>query len=79
MPLSLISAGIGLCFMTQLGRFSHMAKLPPQGLPGRSGQPISRSAVPQAEPARAGEAMPVETHTFLDTGADDDTGQKILA
>ena len=28
---SLISAGIGLCFMTQLGRFSHMAKLPLEG------------------------------------------------
>ena len=75
---SLISAGIGLCFMTQVGRFSKMAKLPltgyriiqdthfsPGGASGGTGQ--------------AGTAEPVETHLYLDVdGASDDDAQQIL-
>jgi hypothetical protein len=74
---SLISAGIGLCFMTQLGRFSHMAKLPLEGYRVVQDTHFSLGGA-SGGTGKAGEAMPVETHTFLDTGADDDTAQQIL-
>ena len=74
---SLISAGIGLCFMTQLGRFSHMAKLPLDGYRVIQDTHFSLGGA-SGGTGKAGEAMPVETHTFLDTGADDDTAQQIL-
>ncbi len=74
---SLISAGIGLCFMTQMGRFAKMAKLPldsyaivqdthfsPGGASGGTGQ--------------AGTAQPVETHVYLGTAAEDADAQQIL-
>lgn len=74
---SLISAGIGLCFMTQMGRFAHMAKLPlidygiiqdthfsPGGASGGTGQ--------------AGIAQPVETQVFLQTNGGDKIAQQIL-
>lgn len=74
---SLISAGIGLCFMTQLGRFSHMAKLPLEGYRIVQDTHFSLGGA-SGGTGKAGKAMPVETHTFLDTGADDDTAQQIL-
>ena len=74
---SLISAGIGLCFMTQMGRFAHMAKLPLNdysiiqdthfslgGASGGTGKP--------------GIARPVETHVFMETDAGDEVAQQIL-
>jgi uncharacterized OsmC-like protein len=75
---SLISAGIGLCFMTQMGRYANMAKLPLTnysiiqdthfslgGASGRTGE--------------AGVAEAVETHVYLNTDADDEIAQQILA
>ena len=74
---SLISAGIGLCFMTQMGRFSKMAKLP-----------LTRYAIVQdthfslggasGGTGQAAVAQPVETHVYLATDADDEVAQKIL-
>lgn len=74
---SLISAGIGLCFMTQLGRFSHMAKLPLEGYRIIQDTHFSLGGA-SGKTGKAGEAMPVETHVYLDTGTDDDTAQQIL-
>lgn len=67
---SYIAAGIGFCFMTQLGRYAKIARkeltsyravqdihFAPGGATGGTG--------------KVGEADPVETHVFLDSGEDD--------
>lgn len=74
---TLISAGIGFCFMTQFGRFVSMLKLDlPEyrivqdthfslgGASGHTGKP--------------GEADPIETHVFLQTSESDETAQEML-
>ena len=74
---TLISAGIGFCFMTQFGRFVSMLKLDlpdyrivqdthfsPGGASGGTG--------------KAGTADPVETHVFLMTSEPDETAQEML-
>lgn len=74
---TLISAGIGFCFMTQFGRFVSMLKLDlPDyriiqdthfslgGASGNTGKP--------------GEADPIETHVYLQTSESDDIAQEML-
>lgn len=74
---TLISAGIGFCFMTQFGRFVSMLKLDlPEyrivqdthfslgGASGNTGKP--------------GEADPIETHVYLQTSESDETAQEML-
>ncbi len=74
---TLISAGIGFCFMTQFGRFVSMLKLDlPDyrivqdthfslgGASGRTGKP--------------GEADPIETHVYLESSESDETAQEML-
>lgn len=74
---TLISAGIGFCFMTQFGRFVSMLKLDlPDyrivqdthfslgGASGGTGQP--------------GQADPVETHVYLETSETEATAQEML-
>jgi hypothetical protein len=63
--------------MTQLGRFSHMAKLPLDGYRVIQDTHFSLGGA-SGGTGQAGIATPVETHTYLDTGADDDTAQQIL-
>ncbi len=74
---TLISAGIGFCFMTQFGRFVSMLDLDlpqyrivqdthfsPGGASGGTGTP--------------GEADPIETHVYLETGESDAMAQEML-
>ena len=74
---TLISAGIGFCFMTQFGRFVSMLKLDlpdyrivqdthfsPGGASGGTG--------------KAGEADPIETHVYLQTSESDETAREML-
>ena len=74
---TLISAGIGFCFMTQFGRFVSMLKLDlPEyrivqdthfslgGASGRTG--------------KAGQADPIETHVYLQTSEDDEMAREML-
>ena len=74
---SLVSAGIGFCFMTQFGRFVSMLNLDlPDyrivqdshfslgGASGRTGKP--------------GEADPIETHVYLQTSESDKVAQEML-
>lgn len=74
---SLISAGIGLCFMTQMGRFSHMAKLPLKNYSIIQDTHFSLGGA-SGGTGQAGVAQPVETHVYLETEADDDVAQQIL-
>ncbi|MYF44947.1 MAG: OsmC family peroxiredoxin [Rhodobacteraceae bacterium] len=74
---TLISAGIGFCFMTQFGRFVSMLNLDLPvyrivqdthfslgGATGRTG--------------KTGEAGPIETHVYLETSEPDQTAQEML-
>lgn len=74
---SLISAGIGLCFMTQLGRYAHMAKVPLNGYSIIQDTHFSLGGA-SGGTGQAGVAQPVETHVFLETEADDDVAQQLL-
>ena len=74
---SLISAGIGLCFMTQMGRFAKMAKLPLKGYSIIQDTHFSLGGA-SGGTGQAGIAQPVETHVFLETEADDAVAQQIL-
>lgn len=74
---TLISAGIGFCFMTQFGRLASMLKLDLAeyrivqdthfSLGGASG-----------ETGVAGSADPIETHVYLQTGEGDDMAREML-
>lgn len=74
---SYISAGIGFCFMTQLGRYAKILKKDLQeyriiqdthfslgGASGGTGKP--------------GEAAPIETHVYLKDGEDDEFARAVL-
>lgn len=74
---SYISAGIAFCFMTQFGRYAAIMRKDLRryrvvqdthfslgGASGRTGEP--------------GQADPVETHVYLESGEDDDFARKIL-
>jgi organic hydroperoxide reductase OsmC/OhrA len=74
---SLISAGIALCFMTQMGRFSHMAKLPLNEYSIIQDTHFSLGGA-SGGTGQVGVAKPVETHVFLETEVDDATAQQIL-
>lgn len=74
---SLISAGIGFCFMTQFGRFASMRNLD---------LPVYRIAQDThfslggatGNTGKAGEADPIETHVYLETGESDDIAREML-
>ena len=74
---SLISAGIGLCFMTQMGRFAKMARLPLTNYTVIQDTHFSLGGA-SGGTGKATVAEPVETHVYLETYADHDTAQKIL-
>ncbi|MCL7942948.1 OsmC family protein [Marinobacter sp. ATCH36] len=76
-PATLISAGLGFCFMTQLGRYAQIMKkdlsayrilqdtfFTPGGGSGRTG--------------KAGEADPVETHVYLNTTEGEDFAREVV-
>lgn len=74
---SLISAGIGFCFMTQFGRFVSMLKL---DLPDYRIVQDTHFSLGGASDGtgKAGEADPIETHCYLETTEDDATAQEML-
>lgn len=69
--LAYLAAGIGFCFMTQIGRYAFIVK---QDLKKYS---IVQDTVYYIEPDSAS-AKPVDTHTFLQTGEPDQAAQKTL-
>lgn len=74
---TLISAGIGFCFMTQFGRFVSMLKL---DLPDyRIVQDTYFSlGGASGKTGKAGTADPIETHVYLQTNESDETAQEML-
>ncbi len=74
---SLISAGIGLCFMTQIGRYSHMAKLPVGDYSIVQDTHFSLGGA-SGGTGKAAVAKPVETHIYLESECTDDQVQEIV-
>lgn len=74
---TLISAGIGFCFMTQFGRFVSMLKL---DLPDYRIVQDTHFSLGGASggTGKAGEADPIETHVYLETGESNETAQEML-
>ena len=74
---SLISAGIGFCFMTQFGRFVSMLKL---DLPDYRIVQDTHFSLGGAsgDTGKAGEADSIETHVYLETNESDATAQEML-
>ncbi len=74
---SYISAGIGFCFMTQFGRFVSMLKL---DLPDYRIVQDTHFSLGGASDGtgQAGNAEPVETHVYLETGESDETAREML-
>jgi len=74
---SLISAGIGFCFMTQFGRFVSMLKL---DLPDYRIVQDTHFSLGGAsgDTGKAGEADSIETHVYLETSESDATAQEML-
>ena len=74
---SLISAGIGFCFMTQSGRFVSMLKL---DLPDYRIVQDTHFSLGGAsgDTGKAGEADSIETHVYLETSESDATAQEML-
>lgn len=74
---TLISAGIGFCFMTQFGRFVSMLGL---DLPDYRIVQDTHFSLGGASggTGTAGEADPIETHVYLETSESDATAQEML-
>lgn len=74
---TLISAGIGFCFMTQFGRFVSMLKL---DLPDYRIVQDTHFSLGGASggTGKAGEADPIETHVYLETSESKETAQEML-
>ncbi len=74
---TLISAGIGFCFMTQFGRFASMLKL---DLPDYRIVQDTHFSLGGAtgKTGKAGEADPIETHVYLETSEADNVAQEML-
>jgi len=74
---TLISAGIGFCFMTQFGRFVSMLKL---DLPDYRIVQDTHFSLGGASggTGKAGAADPIETHVYLETSEGDEIAQEML-
>lgn len=75
--LDYISAGVSFCFMTQLGRFAHLAK---QDLQSYGVVQDTRFSLPGASAKldRPATAEPVDTHVFLTSDADDEANRVLV-
>lgn len=69
--LDYLSAGVGFCYMTQIGRYAHIVK---QDLTSYS--VVQHTSFEIAEDSAV--AHPVDTHTYLTSGEADDAARKTL-
>ncbi len=74
---TLISAGIGFCFMTQFGRFVSMLNL---NLPDYRIVQDTHFSLGGAsgKTGKAGDADPIETHVYLETSESDELAREML-
>ncbi|MAG69981.1 MAG: hypothetical protein CL471_06775 [Acidobacteria bacterium] len=71
-PLAYLSAGIGFCYMTQLGRYAHITK---QKVRSTRIVQVNHYTQPGTDEAAAGVA-PVDTHVYFDADESDDVARK---
>jgi organic hydroperoxide reductase OsmC/OhrA len=71
--LSYLAAGVGFCFMTQLGRYAQIVK---QDL--RTYRIVQDNVFQPAHSDASAVAFPVETHVFITLDDSDDAAQKLL-
>lgn len=74
---TLISAGIGFCFMTQFGRFVSMLKLDLPDYRIVQDTHFSKGGA-SGGTGLPGEADPIETHVYLQTSESDETAKEML-
>jgi organic hydroperoxide reductase OsmC/OhrA len=74
---TLISAGIGFCFMTQFGRFVSMLGLDLPGYRIVQDTHFSKGGA-SGGTGKPGEADPIETHVYLQTSESDETAKEML-
>lgn len=77
-PLAYLSAGIGFCYMTQLGRYAHIAK---QNLESVCivQENIFKLSGAVADWTLTASAEPVDTHVFVAADETDDAARKLLS
>lgn len=73
-PLSYLSAGIGFCFLTQMGRYASVVDRP---LPAYRVVQDTRFTPGEVE-GEPGRATPVDSHVFLETPEGDAFGREVL-
>ncbi|MGI1661522.1 OsmC family protein [Palleronia sp. KMU-117] len=74
---SYFAIGVAFCFMTQVGRYSHMAKHPVTGYRVVQDLHFTLGGASSGS-GKGGTADPAETHVFIDTDVDDDTARRIV-
>lgn len=74
---SYFAIGVAFCFMTQVGRYSHMAKHPVTGYRVVQDLHFTLGGASSGT-GKGGTADPAETHVFIDTDVDDATARKII-
>ncbi|MCM8854794.1 MAG: OsmC family protein [Candidatus Thiodiazotropha sp.] len=76
--LAYVAAGVSFCFMTQLGRYAHLAK---QDLSDYRIVQDTWFSLPSAtaDGETAAQARPVNTHVFIDSSENDDAARKLVA
>ena len=74
--VSHFAIGVAFCYMTQIGRFAHMAKHPLTAYRVVQDMHFTKGGASDGTGA-GGTADPVETHVYMDSDADDATAQDI--
>lgn len=74
--LALVSAGLGFCFMTQIGRFAKIAR---HSLGEYHILQDTRFSVGTVDPPVGGRAASPVTHVYLEPDGDDDFARQALA
>ena len=75
--LSLVSAGIGFCFLTQFGRYAAITRKQLSGYRIVQDTHFSAGGAPGAT-GSGGQAAPVETHVHVDSLEDEDFARTLL-
>ena len=73
---SYFAIGVAFCFMTQIGRFAHMAKHPLTSYRVVQDMHFTLGGA-SGGTGQGGTADPVESHVFMDSDTDDDTARDI--
>jgi uncharacterized OsmC-like protein len=71
--LAYLAAGVGFCFMTQLGRFAHIARQPL-----RSYRIVQENLFREKRGAQNAGCSPFDTHVLVDADLTEDDGRTLV-